>query len=338
MKTTGKLIILVMLAVLLMLPLQAVQAKGLHVGPIFGSNFTLKSGETLNEDVIVFGGTVSIEKDAAVNGAVVLFGGSFTLDGAVSEDVVVMGGAVKLGSTAHIRGNLVTFGAPVSRDAGAKVDGDVINNPNQLDTPVSPAVPAVPNTPDVSEITNPFWNALGIFGNSVMLALLALLIAMFMPVQMRRVADGAVAQPFIAFGMGLLTLILFIVAIVALALFSVFIITLFVTVPLIIIVSVVFAAACVLGWLALGMEVGVRIAQMFNREWALPLAAGLGVFILNLVAQGLGAVIPCVGGFIPAVLGFTGLGAVLMTRFGTRISTLSIPAAAAQSAAPDVNS
>ncbi len=327
MKITGRLFVLVMLAALLLAPLQVAEAKGLAVGPIFGSNFTLKSGESLNEDVVVFGGTVSIEKDASVNGAVVLFGGSFTLDGNINKDVVVMGGAVKLGSSAHIRGSLITFGAPVSRDTGAKVDGDVINNPTQSVGPLAPATPGVPVTPSVVEITSPFWNAMGILGQSVMLALLALLIAMFMPVQLRRVADGVVAQPLIAFGMGLLTLILFIVAIMALALFSVFIVTLFLTVPLIIIVSVAFAAACVLGWLALGMEVGVRIAQMFKREWPLPLAASLGVFILNLVAQSIGAVIPCVGGLIPGLLGFAGLGAVLMTRFGTQLPGLmAIPA------------
>jgi hypothetical protein len=85
----------------------------------------------------------------------------------------------------------------------------------------------------------------------------------------------------------------------------------------------VFAAACVLGWLALGMEVGVRISQMFKGEWPLPLAAGLGVFILNLVAQGVGF-IPCIGGMLSGLVGFIGLGAVLMTRFGTRTITLFV--------------
>ena len=322
MKITGKFLILFLFAALVLLPLQAAHAKGLSVGPIFGGNFTLKSGETLNEDVIVFGGTVSIEKDAIVNGSVVLFGGSATLDGEVSKDLVVAGGAVRLGESAHIRGNLVTFGAPVQRDAGAKVDGDVVNNPTRADVPILPSSPALSTNPVMDQVIRPIWNGLSIIFWSFMLALLAVLIALFMPVQMRRVADGVVAQPFITFGMGLLTVIAFIVALVALGLFSVFIITIPLTVPLIFIVSVVFAAACVLGWLVLGMEVGVRIAQMFNREWPLPLAAGLGIFILNLVAQSLQAVIPCVGGLIPGLLGFAGLGAVLMTRFGTRSAVL----------------
>ena len=290
MKITGKFAILILLAALVLLPLQAVQAKGLIQGPIFGENYTLKSGETLNEDLVVFGGSVSIEKDAKVNGAVVLFGGSLTLDGDVSKDVVVMGGAVKLGADTHVHGNLVTLGAPVDRDAGAKVDGDVINNPTRPSlpaAPVAPSAPSVPNLPGVvGSFTNPFLNALGILVQSFVLALLAALIALFLPIQMRRVSDGALAQPLISFGMG--------------ALFSVFIITLFVTVPLIFVVSVLFTAGMVLGWLALGTEVGVRIGQMFKSEWPLPLAAGLGVFVLNLVAQSVNF-IPCIGGLISGV-------------------------------------
>jgi hypothetical protein len=318
MKIAGKFAVLILLAALILLPLQAVQAKGLADGPIFGENYTLKSGETLNEDLVVFGGSVSIEKDAKVNGAIVLFGGSFTLDGVVSKDVVVMGGAVKLGADAHIRGNLVTFGAPVDRDSGAKVDGDVINNPTRPNLPNVPSAPNAPNVPNlVSNYTNPFWEALGAFVQSIIMALLAMLVALFLPVQMRRVSDGVLAQPLVSFGMGLLTLIMFIVMIVALALFSVFIITLFITIPLIFVISVLFTIAMIFGFWSLGMEIGIRIAQMFKSEWPLPVAAGLGVFILSLVTS-----VPCLGGLISAVVGFAGLGAVLMTRFGTRPAAL----------------
>jgi hypothetical protein len=307
MKITGKFAVLILLAALVLLPLQVVQAKGLLNGPIFGENYTLKSGETLNDDLLVFGGSVSIEKDAQVNGTIVLFGGSFTLDGDVSKDVVVMGGAVKLGANAHIHGNLVTRGAPVARDAGAKVDGDVINNPTRPDEPVLPTSSNFPSW------DNPFASIFAALLQSAVSALLAMLIALFLPTQMRRVSDGVLTQPFASFGMGLLTLIMFIVAVVALGLFSVFIITLLLTVPLIFIVSVIFTAGCVFGWMSLGAEVGLRIAQIINREWPIPLTVGLGVFLLSLVTS-----VPGVGGIISTLVGLAGLGAVLATRFGTR--------------------
>jgi hypothetical protein len=313
MKVAGKFGILILLAALVLLPLQVVQAKGLADGPIFGENYTLKSGETLNSDLVVFGGSVSIEKDAKVNGSVVLFGGSFTGDGEVSKDVVVMGGAVKLGANTHIHGNLVTLGAPLNRDSGAKVDGDVINDPQR---PNAPSVPLVPDM--LSSYTNPLLDGLGILVKSIGFALLAMLIALFLPVQMRRISDGVLTQPLVSFGMGFLTLIMFIVVIVALALFSVFIVTLFITVPLLFIVSALFAIATIFGWWALGAEVGLRIGKMFKSEWPLPVAAGLGVFLMNLVGS-----VPCFGSVFSLLVGLAGLGAIFMTRFGTRIAALN---------------
>jgi len=318
MKIAGQYAILILLAGLVLLPLQAVQAKGLFDGPIFGENYTLKSGETLNNDLVVFGGSVSIEKDAKVNGAVVLFGGSLTLDGEVIKDVVVLGGAVKLGESSHIYGNLVTMGAPVNRDSGAKVDGEVINKPTRPTLPNIPSGPSVPS--GVGNYTGPFWDlwdAVAAFLQSIVSALLAMLIALFLPVQMRRISDGVLAQPLVSFGMGLLTLILFIVVMVALGLFSAFIITLIVTLPLLIIVPIVFVIGMAFGFWSLGMEVGIRIGQMFKSEWPLPLAAGLGVFLLSLVAH-----VPCFGGLFAGVISLAGLGAVVMTRFGTRPAAL----------------
>jgi len=337
MKPTGKLAILVLLMVLL-LPLQTARASGLAEGPIFGNSFTLKNGETYKDDVIVFGGSVSIEKDARVDGNVILFGGSFTLNGDVTKDVVVIGGAVKLDANAHIHGKLITLGAPTDRVAGATVDEGVFDDPTRPTALLPSSAINLSLMPVVDGVTNPLVKMIGILTWSFVLALIAMLIALLMPMQMRRVADGFVAQPFITFGMGLLSLILFIVAVVALGLFSVFIFTMIVTLPLILIVSVVFTVAYVLGWLALGMEVGVRIAQMFNREWPLPLAAGLGIFLLNMGAQGLEVIIPCLGGMITGLIGFVGLGAVLMTRFGTRVSSLSIaPLPATEPASAVIN-
>jgi hypothetical protein len=330
MKITNKLAILFWLAALIFLPFQAVQAKGLPDGPIFGENYTLKSGETRTSDLVVFGGSIAIEKDARVKGTVVLFGGSVNLDGEVDGDLVVIGGAVKLSENAHVNGNLVTIGAPVNRAEGAKVDGEVINNPTRPEVQLKPGTPISPLSGSWGD--NPIWNAFVVFGQSLMFALLAALIALFLPTQLRRVSDGLVAQPLVSFGFGLLTLILFIVLVVALGLFSFLLITIILTLPLILVIAVLFSAGSVLGWLAIGTEIGLRSAAMFKRELPLPLAAALGVFFLNIVAQGIGF-IPCVGGMLSSLLGLAGLGAVALTRFGTRSASL-ISAASPASVSP----
>jgi len=329
MKFTGKLVILGLLAALLLLPLQTASALDLSdSGPFFGENVTLTEGETFNGDLVVFGGSVTIEEGATVTGSVVLIGGSLSMNGEVRADVVVIGGAVSLGAESHTFGNLVTVGAPVSRAEGARVDGDVVNNPKKPSVTVpeipEPAVPE-PNM-IVNGVVNLFWNVVNLFAQSIGFGLLAALLVLFLPQQTRRVGEAIPAQPAWTGAMGFISILLFIVALVALGLFSVLIITLFLTIPVIIILSIVFAAAAIFGWIGLGTEIGLRLGTALKTEFPMPLAAGLGTFLLNLIGSGFG-LIPCVGWVVPTLLGLVSLGAVMMTRFGTRpLSILATPA------------
>lgn len=329
MKPVSKFVILFLAALLVLIPLSSAKALGPLAGPFFGSNYTLKSGETLNEDLVVFGGSVTIEKDATVTGSIVLIGGSLSMDGEGQKDVVVIGGAVNLGATAHVYGNLVTVGAPVKRAEGARVDGDVMNNP----TPPSINPPKTPITPDVATSTNPLITmlnkGLALFAQSFGLALLAALLVLFLPQQIRRVGEAIPAQPASTGATGLLGVLIFVTAMVALALFSILIITLILTLPLIFILAIVFSAAGVFGWIGLGTEIGLRIASALKTEFPLPFSAGVGTFLLNLVANGIGF-IPCVGWVVPFLLGLISLGAVIMTRFGTRNIALAAAAAPVQ--------
>lgn len=338
MKMIVKLTTLLLLAVLVLMPLQAVQAKGLDDGPFFGESITLENGETFNGDLVVFGGSVTIEQDAKVTGSVVLIGGSLVADGEVRGDMVVIGGAVSLGSDAHIFGNLVTVGAPLNRAEGARVDGDIINNPRRP----SVTVPEIVVTPEIPRsrvgvifdgISNLFWEALNLFAQSLGFGLLAALLVLFLPQQTRRVGEAIPSQPAWAGAMGLGSILLFIVAIVALALFSVLVVTLILTIPMIVAISVVFAAAAIFGWIGLGTEIGLRLATALKTEFPMPLSAALGTFLLHLVSGGFG-MIPCVGWVVPTLLGLVSLGAVFLTRFGTRPLLIMVAQAPVESAPP----
>ncbi len=78
------------------------------------------------------------------------------------------------------------------------------------------------------------------------------------------------------------------------------------------------------------METGKRLAALMKQDWALPVSAMIGTFLLTLLVNGLGALVPCVGWIVPALVGMVGLGAVLVTRFGAQ--ALPDAAAAAPSA------
>ena len=65
------------------------------------------------------------------------------------------------------------------------------------------------------------------------------------------------------------------------------------------------------------MEVGDRFTKAIHRTWEPVLSTGLGTFLLGI---GIGSVnlIPCVGWLAPLIVGLMGLGAAVITMFGTR--------------------
>jgi len=99
--------------------------------------------------------------------------------------------------------------------------------------------------------------------------------------------------------------------------------------PVAVLVPFVLVAAVVFGWLALGIEIGHRLAEAFKVEWTPILVAGIGTFTLTF---GIGLVnwVPCIGFLIGLVVSAAGLGAVIMTRFGSRAYPATTPAAAAK--------
>ena len=334
----------VLLAVLVLVPLQSAAAKGLTDGQvIFGQSFTLASGQTMQGDLVVFGGSATVEDGAKVDGNTLLFGGSLVINGEVSGDVALVGGSVTLGAHAHVHGNLSTVGASLVRADGSQVDGQIYNTATSWvgsgsvgNLPVRPnTTPSIPIVPNIHIFTNPFGAALNALGQALGLGLLAMLLMLFLAPHAQRVAQATASQPLIAGGLGLLTIVGAVIALVALSLFSILIVTLIVTVPLIIVISVVLSMAGVFGWIAIGLEIGERFTKAIHQEWHPALAAGLGTFALTLICSALTGipVLNCIGWLVPFLLGLAALGAVVMTRFGTR-TALEMAAAPLQGTPP----
>lgn len=338
MKNYTKPISLVLLAMLVFIPLQSAAAGGLMDGQvIFGQSFTLKSGETLNGDLVVFGGSATIENGALVKGSTVLFGGNLVINGEVNGDVAIVGGVVTLGTHSQIHGNLSTVGASLDRSEGSQIDGEIFNtatswigngeNANQPQPPVvTPPVPVIPN---FHVIFDPLWSVMNVFGNALALAVLAMLVVLFLAPQTGRVAGAITSQPIIAGGLGLLTVILA-PAVVVLLTITILLI------PIALIAIIVLVVAGVFGWIAIGLEIGQRFVKAIHQDWHPSLAAGLGTFVLTLVARALTAipVLNCVGWLVPFLLGVTAIGAVIMTRFGMRLYAAPTVDAAITPASP----
>jgi hypothetical protein len=333
MKNKFRYISLLLLLALLLVPSSSVQAQGPGPGNgqvIFGTNFTLESGETFEGDLVLFGGNVTIEEGATLNGNLVVIGGQVESNGELDGDVVVVGGQITLEESAVVAGDVVTIGGQLQQEEGAVIEGDVVNNvapeieiPNGRVPPIVPGVPDVPAVPDVptpnfSIDFNPLWTIWGVFIRALVIAMLAMLIVVFLKPQMEQVSDAIVRQPLMSGVFGLAAALGGPVAILVVSL--IMIVTL-ILIPVAALVVFLGALLLVLAWLfgviALGYEVGERFTRSINQTWAPVFTAGFGTFFVMLIGGALGE-IPCVGWVVPTLIGLVAIGAVAITRFGVR--------------------
>jgi hypothetical protein len=277
---------------------------------VFGGDFTLGNGQTLYSNLIVVGGTAIIEDGAAVDCTVVVFGGDLQVAGQVAEDVVVFGGTTRLAGTAEVSGQLVTFGGDVTREQGAEVAGGESSGFGWDREFRSNWFPA-DRLPFLNPVLSFYQSVFETFLTAVALSILALLVVLFWPDQTAQVGATVASAPAASAALGLLTLIAVPVLIVITAITICLI-------PVSFAGALLFAAALIFGLIALGLVVGQRLARALKADHLSPaVSAALGTGLLWLAMAAVGQV-ACVGWVPPLLLACLGLGAVVLTRFGTR--------------------
>lgn len=279
---------------------------------IFGDNYTLAAGQIADSSLVVFGGNVNVESGASVANDLLVIGGNVDMDGSVGGNVVVIGGNLDLGPTAVVEGDLITPSGNVLRDPAAIVRGNQVTEVN------------------MGEFRNmrTHWGDRwlgGIWTGLQTLAVLAaaLLLALFLPGHLRRTADTIVARPAVSGGVGLLTLVVLP--------FALLITLITCIVPGLLLLAAILA--WIYGWVALGLVLGNRLAEAFKQQWS-PLATTLlGTLALSVLTAVLGW-IPCVGWLAGLVAGSVGLGAAILSRFGTEEEPAVLTATLAKPALP----
>ncbi len=313
MNTTRKLLVLGLLILALLIPQSAQAAGPKDDKVIFGSNYTLHEGETLNGDLVVFGGNVTLERDSTVNGDVVAMGGRVSVDGTINGDLVAMGGYLEIKSQAHINGEVTALGSGIERSEEAQINGNIVTSG---DIPLELNFPTKLDIPDKTPRIFSFWHAPLAAGLWFLFQLLiwtgvTILVVLFFQEQSETVSQAALEQPAISIGIGLLIVILTPIVLLAL------IVTILLS-PLSLIAILILFVGWGLGWAAISLEVGKRLMKAANQTWTPALYAGLGMFILTLILNGFREVVPCVGWLPKFFVGMWGLGAVALTKFGTQ--------------------
>jgi hypothetical protein len=304
---------------------------------IFGGTYTLESGETLSGDLVVIGGIVTTEMDSMVNGDVVVIGGQAEINGTVNGNLAGIGGVVTLSETAVLNGDFVVIGSVMNRDPAAQINGQQVDLsgifpfsfgisedgepeftlpegtpiPDLPDSPIGRSLPFIVPVVGVFSLISPVLSFLWFIFKAFMIALLAVLVALFLERPTERVAQAAVDEPVSTGGAGCLTVLLAPFVLLAMA------ITL-ILLPVSILAIFALIVLWLFGWIALGMETGRRMAGMFNTEWTPAVSAGVGTLTISLVLGGINALLPCVGWIPMTLVGTWALGAVLLTRLGTR--------------------
>ncbi len=294
----------------------AVYAKDLRDDEVvFGGTFTLNEGEVLEGSLIVLAGTARVEAGATVEGDVVLVGGTVTLEGTVTGIVVGIGGAIRLNDTALIEGDLTVIAASLNRADGARINGQVItglNGPATLNFPEEFRVPDKSTAPSLNVNFSPLVDFVWTIFRMFIWALLAVLAVMIFPIQADRVAKAAIREPMITSGAGLITAILAPFVLIALSLTIILI-------PVTFLASLALAVIWAFGQLALGLEVGRRIAKQLNQDWAPAISAGIGTLVLMFVLIGIDSIVDYIGWIPRTIFSLWAMGAVLMTRIGSQV-------------------
>lgn len=317
MKALSRFLILTGLLATLALP-SAVRAQGGEPQDeiVLGDNYTLAAGEAVR-NLTILGGNVVLEAGSNIVDHIFLFGGTLTVNGSVGEDIHIYGGQLYLSDTALVGGDISLTGGDLQQAEGATVNGTVTRStvaPFGLPIPETPIirVPGYVNGLDPL-INQVFWFLMQTVG----LTALAILVILFAPQLTERAGDAALARPWTAGGVGLL------VAVVTPPLLIGLTVTI-IGIPITLVMLLVVSLLLTFGWIALGLEVGQRLAQAFHQNWPAVMSAGLGTLLLSVVANGIGLT-PCVGWVVPALVGFVGMGGVLLSRFGTQVYPAPIP-------------
>ncbi len=324
---------------------------------VFGTNFTLEEGDVIKGDVVVFGGNFEMEAGSKVKGDVVVFGGNVNIAGEVKGDVAAIGGNVYVDEDGAVKGDLVGLGGQIEVAEGADVSGAVGEGPEfsfgekgfSFEIPPIPTITApqhAPEPPQTPELPKPpvapkrevkphtgssFFSWLahfigdgiaGIFWAAI-LGGLSVLLVLFFPAHIRTIEDTLSKAAPISFVLGVVTLAATAATVALLTLFF------WLIIPLcgIFIVGLFWTLAMFAGWTVAGKLLGNKIFSAFGNSKASNISTTLlGVTALTLISvmpfldqlPDLGWMFDFAGGVVGFLAGSVGLGAVVLSRFGTR--------------------
>lgn len=259
--------------------------------PSFGSAVVVSSGEVVCGSLTSFGGKMVVQGE--VRGDVVSFGGNVVIGGQVNGNVTLYGGNLTLQNSAHVNGDIHVCGGQWIEGSNSQLQGSVFDCTKSLGWLI--VGDGGPNFR--------FWYVVTWVGLAVVLTTLLPEHVMLVRTTVRQKKRRSLL-------LGVLSLLL---APIILAI----LVALIIPIPLAILIAVGLIAAWALGIVAVSWLIGELIVRTLVPHMnTRPLQIIVGSAVLALAGS-----LPYIGWFISVGAGLLGLGAVFLSRFGTRLYT-----------------
>jgi cytoskeletal protein CcmA (bactofilin family) len=257
--------------------------------PSFARTIVVDTHQIECGNLTTFGGNVAINGE--VRGDVVAFNSSVVVAGTVDGNIQMYGGRVTLQSGSRIFGDIHLYGGEWVEQPNAQLHGSVIDHAERADWLFTGDGP----------FRFSLWSLL-------IWVVLGIVLTSLLPEHVMLVRTTVVSKMRRSLVIGLLSVLLAPAVIIVL-------IALVLSIPLAIIVGLGLLAAWALGTVAIGWLVGDyimrRVAPQHNTR-ILQIVVGLTVLVLA-------GSLPYIGWLISIGVGLLGLGAVFLSRFGTRL-------------------
>ncbi|MBN2303995.1 MAG: hypothetical protein JXQ72_05935 [Anaerolineae bacterium] len=279
--------------------------------------FDLAAGEQRTGDQVVMAYEINLETGSVVDGDVTLTGNQVDLSGTVDGDVVVIADRLTVSDDAYVSGDLVVCVKNLNLSAQATVGGEF---KEECDSSSRVSVSKLIDSGWNSWREGWFFRVSSAVIGSFLFGALAALGTVVVPRPLVRMSETIRRSPLVTGGVGCLTMV------VAVGLTVVYVISLLLILPAVLLPFVVLfwlliALLSLLGWVALAEPFGIivfRVLRVSEQPRMINAAIGGITLVLLLRIWSVFWFTAWVGVLATVVLGSVGLGAVLLTRAGTR--------------------
>ncbi len=281
---------------------------------LLGQSFVLEAGQRLNGDVAIFAGSADVGQGAVITGDLAVIGGSARIDGTIEGDAVVLGGSMSLGPDAWVKGDVVAMGE-LARDPGAQIGGDIVagsersrelEEVRQRLQEQSVLPEAVTALPAIDGGDSTLWQVLRWVIGVVGLIVVCVVASAILPEAVQHISEVMGRSAVLSAAVGLVTVLASILLVPLL-------VVIVVGIPVAIVLVIALGLALLCGWASAARLVGRKLLDLLKiSSSSAVLHVAVGVTTLAVLGR-----VPCLGTLLSLVLAFWGLGAVVLTRFGT---------------------